>query len=379
MNYKALFIGVDYKDNEYRKIENTHILAKLINYIKEINKIDKIDCELIADNEIIKATYEKIYLNLYKLGLETWSKNINTVFIYYIGDTINITDYVQSYYDNYNIKEGITPNDYNVRGVIAKEKIYEILKQYNPRTKIIFIADACFKEDNIFDLDYVWYESSQKLVKINQKKDDVKIITISYNLATYSTDDDNYYNILNNNETISKKSLGDYLIKLSYANENILDFLKAINGLLKKKNINMRASLSSSYELNDYDKRIFNCFSRENIQIDYYENYINKYKDVTNEFTYKNIIEDSRHQSKQLHHLQPTIYKQAYFPKYKLRVPQLSHIEQSTVPQISYFPNIQSKGIYYPDNKYYYNNDICYYPIKNNTIQPIQNIYECYC
>ena len=83
MNYKALFIGVDYKDNEYRKIENTHILAKLINYIKEINKIDKIDCELIADNEIIKATYEKIYLNLYKLGLETWSKNINTVFIYY--------------------------------------------------------------------------------------------------------------------------------------------------------------------------------------------------------------------------------------------------------------------------------------------------------
>jgi len=102
----------------------------------------------------------------------------------------------------------------------------------------------------------------EKSTKVNESNNDRKIITISYNLSNYANDEANYFDLILNNETLNKHSIGYFLTKLSYINDNIIDILHDINRILSKKNINMTVSLASSYMLSDIDMNIFSCFEK---------------------------------------------------------------------------------------------------------------------
>lgn len=281
MSSKALFIGLDYNHIEYRKLNNTPSLNKLIEYLKTVYNIDRRNYEILTD---INATHENILSNLYKLGLQSWSENLDYVFIYYIGDTINIADYAQAYSGRFNqIKQGIVPSDYNIKGVLDKTKILNILDQYNPRTKIIFIADSCFLQNNIFNLEFNYNNRPSK--NTSYHKTYRRIVTISYSLNNYSTDDDNYYNVLKENENI--KSFADFIIKLGYVNDDIFCLLHDVNSVFNKKKVNMTTSLSASFNLTETDKNIFKCFewalfaNFRPIQEDNFLSYSQTYHDIT--------------------------------------------------------------------------------------------------
>jgi hypothetical protein len=278
MAFKALFIGLDYNHIEYRRLNNTPYLYKLIEYLD----IDKQHVEILTDTNSTSGTSgtsgtnENILSHLYKLGLQTWSENLDYVLIYYIGDSINLADYAQAYTGTFNnIRQGIVPTDYNIHGIIDKNDIFGILDLYNPKTKIVFLTDSCFLHDNIFSLEYTHNRPNKNTA---YHKTDRKIITISYSLAKYTTDDDNYYTLLTNNENI--KSFADFVIKLGHHNEDVISLLEDVNNLLNKKNINMQASLSSSFNLTEPDKNIFKYFTSK---ADDFTTYAQVYQDITNE------------------------------------------------------------------------------------------------
>lgn len=341
MTYKALFIGADYRDVQYRKLDNSRYAIALSEHIKTIYNAQKDNFDIITDTTACKSSYDGILFQLYKLGLETWSSTLDTVFIYYIGDSISITDYVQAYSGKYSdITQGIVPCDYTVRGVIDMSKVFKILQQYNPKTKIIFIADSCFLNSNIFNLEYDWfinnisaYRRQNRLVpnKIKQK-----IITISCNLAQYNSDDDNYYTMLQNNENM--KSIGDFLVKLTYINDDIFGFTKDMNSVLMNKRINMLVSIASSYDLSMDDKNIFKCFEA----MDNFLDYMDIYDDVT---------DNIRNWNKLIH----------IIPQNIIHVPHGPHgphgpnrpLQQFTIPVYNMYPY--------------------------QSVQPIQRLYECYC
>jgi hypothetical protein len=276
MVFKALFIGLDYTHIEYRNLNNTTYLKKLIEYLKMVYNIDKKDYEILTE---MSGTSDSILLHLYKLGLETWSQNLDYALIYYIGDSINLADYAQAYTGNFNnIKQGLVPSDYNMKGIIDNAEVLNIFDQYNPKTKIIFITDSCFLHGNIFNLEFDW--SKRNITPYH--KTCRKILSISYSLAKYASEDDNYYNILTENENI--KSFANFIIKLGYMNDDIFNLLSDINNVFYKKNINMTVSLSASFYLTETDRNIFKCFEPNNKpKDDDFTSYAQTYQDITNE------------------------------------------------------------------------------------------------
>lgn len=286
MTYKALFISAEYKSISYRQLDNIKHVVQLADHIKTCYNMSRDKYEIITDNASCKSSHDGILSQLYKLGLETWSMHLDTVFIYYTGDSINICDYVQAYNGKYStISQGIVPCDYNDRGVLDNDKIYKILELFNPKTKIIFVADSCFLDSNIFNLEYDWFINNNTAYRRQNKRaprqTNHNIITISCNLAYYKTDDENYYTVLQNNENM--KSIADFMVKLAYINDNIFDFVKDMNSVLMNKQINMLVSIASSYDLSKDNKNIFECFGKQIEYMDVYEcceNY-KHYNDVT--------------------------------------------------------------------------------------------------
>lgn len=443
MTYKAIFIGADYKENDYRRLYNIQNVTKFSDYIKNIYNLDNSDFEIITDDTKCKSSYDGILLKLYKLGLDTWTSDIDTVFIYYIGDTINVKDYIKSYTGNYDIKQGVVPSDYDKNGIIDKDELYKIFQQFNPKTQIIFIADSCFIDGNIFNLDYIWSQNKESMMQVNENNSKSKIITISYNLSNYSSDENNYYNLLLNNETINKKSIGEYLTKLSYVNDDIFDILNDVNNVLNKKDINMTVSLASSYNLSDADKNIFKCFEKSMfnaMKIDYspsvhfrpiqverdeFSDYEEIYTDISNEIKkhyeyieqnanndirqcnlnnrhYHNTLPIQSHQQV-YYHQQPTLPiqspRQIYHQQHTLPIqsPRQIYYKQPTMPiqsprQIyhqTYEPSYHS--IQYTEPKLqqngYENMNVLrtsysqdnYIKSYIPSLQPIQRINECYC
>lgn len=289
MNKELLLLGCNYNHINYRSIDYTSYISKIARYVK---KKDIIPIEL---SDVDNTTYDNILLALYKLALKSWTANLSSVLIYYIGDSIDISEYISGYNSDYNINQGIVPTDYNIRknnSVINSDLIYEILSQFNPSTKIIFIADTCFTKSNILNLKYDWDIENKQLKDLSSLKfnDTLKnILVISLCLDKLSSNDDNFYNILDINKNII--SLGDYIIKLRNLLDNkneekktydIFNILKDINGIISNKKINMRVSLSSSYNLLNENEYLSILDKQEDIlSLSTYDDYVkNSYVEI---------------------------------------------------------------------------------------------------
>ena len=256
MNNEILLLGCNYSHIDYRNLNYTTNITKISRHFKK-NEILFNEITNVEDTK-----YNCILLSLYKIALKSWVSKLKSVLIYYTGDSIDIAEYISGYNSNYNINEGIVPTDYNIRKgdtVIKPEIIFNILNSFNPSTKIIFIADTCFSKTNIFNLNFDWDINNKKIKSkntINTNHTINNIIIISYCLDKLSSDDDNFYNILDINKNMV--SLGDYILKIrklldnsieTKNNYDIFNILKDINGIIKNKNINMNVSLSSSYNI----------------------------------------------------------------------------------------------------------------------------------
>lgn len=273
--HKSLLIGLDYKYIDYRKLNATKSVRVLENYLKRKYEDINDDNLIVLTDDIDKysVSHDSILKELYKLGLETWAKNLDTVLIYYAGDTIDIAEYVNAYSGNYNIKQGIVPSDYTLKGILCADVLRDILKSYNPHTKIIFITDCCYVKNNLLNLKYTWDIDDFGQIQSNIYDTEIatsKIITISYQLMKYGTDEDNFFNILKMNEDI--KSFAEYIDKLYdvYDNHNsIFDLMKDIRRIFQTKKINMLPSISSSYNILAFenDKDIFGHYYSTNQEI----------------------------------------------------------------------------------------------------------------
>lgn len=267
---KYLFIGLDYQHHETRQIDSIINIYKLTEYIvKKYGTVIDPDNIITDSKDKSKTTRQGILMRLYKLGLETWHSDIANVFIYYAGDSIDLLEYI----NGSNVRQGIVPSDYG--SIISKEELAEILHQYNPRTRIIFIADCCFIEQNILGLKYTLdikndaYNILDNCFNIPSRR----ILTLSYCIDKPShRSDDNQFNVLNYNQKIN--SYADYIAKLDDRTESIFELLQDITEIFKRKNINMRPVLSASY-LPDNNEKILSVFQipAKRIEVSSFEEY----------------------------------------------------------------------------------------------------------
>ena len=86
---KFLFLGLNYKHIENRHIDTISNVHKLTDYIKTSYNLSIEEENIITDNkDKYRTSYQGILLELHKLALETWNKQIDNIFIYFTGDSI---------------------------------------------------------------------------------------------------------------------------------------------------------------------------------------------------------------------------------------------------------------------------------------------------
>jgi len=281
---KFLFLGLNYKHVENRHIDTISNVYKLTDYIKTSYNLSIDEETIITDNkDKYRTSYQGILLELHKLALETWNKQIDNIFIYFTGDSINIVEYICSYNIDYKIKQGIVPSDYTAKGIISKEELKGIFEQFNPRTRIIFIADCCYTIENILGLKYTWSANTDMFCIERGRENEIpsrKIITISYALQTSKSEEDNYFNLLSINEKIN--SIADYITKLDNKNDTIFSSLKDIHNILQVKRINMKPTLSASYNILNENTNLFNYLDNASCIRSSFEDYKKKSYTVVN-------------------------------------------------------------------------------------------------
>jgi hypothetical protein len=293
---RFLFVGLNYNHIKNRHIETITNVHKLTEYIKKTyNILINEDHIIIDDKDKYKTSRQGIILQLYKLALESWNKQVDNIFIYYTGDSINIVEYVYAYNNGYKIKQGIVPSDYNESSIISKEELKSIFEQFNPRTRIIFISDCCYTNENILGLKYTWSADSDIFSVEKDRELEIsnrKVITISYVLQDSKTDEDNFFNVLSINEKIN--SLADYITKLDNKNETIFSSLKDIHNILQMKKVNMKPTLSASYNILNENTNIFNYLNNaQNIRSSFEEYKKKSYTVINNNNELANITKNT--------------------------------------------------------------------------------------
>ena len=113
---------------------------------------------------------------LFKLAMDSRTKNYKNVFIHFSGHGVGITDRNNDEDDGRD--EAICPVDYQKSGVITDDLLKKIFKYFNPNTKVTCVFDCCHS-GTIGDLKYKLTDKNKVVISNTSKACDSNIVMIS--------------------------------------------------------------------------------------------------------------------------------------------------------------------------------------------------------
>lgn len=127
-----------------------------------------------------------ILRRLYELALQSYSENLDYVWIHYSGHGSYMRDTSRDERDGKD--ECLVPSDFMTAGLVKDDVINSLFRHFNPKTRIIAIFDCCHS-GTICDVKYSW--EGPKVVKIENISCTVpcKVISISGCLDTQTSAD----------------------------------------------------------------------------------------------------------------------------------------------------------------------------------------------
>lgn len=125
------------------------------------NEINAFDDETSYAN----TTLVGIVRNMHSLALRSWSENISVAWIHYSGHGTYVKDTSKDELDGRD--ECMCPSDYMTAGFLRDDEINVVLGRFNPKTRVVFIVDACHS-GTMGDLKYRWASRSEKTIE-NQR------------------------------------------------------------------------------------------------------------------------------------------------------------------------------------------------------------------
>ncbi len=153
MKKAALLIGLNYVKTPHELHGCWNDVVGLGNLLLSKYAFDMKDIEIIADN-VAPISKECILHKLYQLALQSWSKELDVAVFHYSGHGTQQVD--QSGDEPDHLDEGICPCDFRTAGIIIDDDLYAILRQFNPKTKVLAVLDCCHSE-SILDLPFEYF------------------------------------------------------------------------------------------------------------------------------------------------------------------------------------------------------------------------------
>ena len=245
MRGKALLFGLNYahcKQGQLKGcVNDVYMMSKYIQTLLNI------PIDIYTDDVDIKSTsYDGIVQKLYDLALQSVKEDLEFVWIHYSGHGSSQKDTSGDEEDG--MDEGLVPSDFERKGILIDDIIHNILASFNPKTKILFICDACHS-GSILDLKYTWNASMK--CKVDNKKDYVKSNTMLISGCQDNQTSADAFNLLGDNKSVG--ALTASILKVLRANpsyiQNAFKLVQEVRRELKKGSFSQFPNLSSNYNL----------------------------------------------------------------------------------------------------------------------------------
>ena len=252
MKGKALLFGLNYKHCKNSQlngcINDVNMFSK---FLKEKFEFET-EC-ITDDTDKLGTSKLGMITNLYKLALETHSKNLDFVFLHFSCHGGFIKDKSGDEKDRRD--ECLVPSDYETNGMLVDDEIQKILGFINPKTKVFCVFDCCHS-GTIADLKYSWKNPKKPIVENIHSRIKTKIISISGCKDNQTSSD--AYNILDDDKYSG--ALSAFLLICLQENKNITkDVFQLVDKLrekLKANGFRQYPMLCSSFNLTK-NKSIF--------------------------------------------------------------------------------------------------------------------------
>ena len=242
---KALLFGLNYDHCKSGKlngcVNDVNIMGKYISSLLNI------PVNVYTDDVDRKNTsYDGIIQKLYDLAIESYKENLEFVWIHYSGHGSHQKDTSGDELDGED--EALVPSDYETKGILIDDVINKVFNSFNPKTRILFICDACHS-GSILDLTFTWDSNKQSI--IDNKNCAIKAPTMLISGCRDNQTSADTYNILDNNKYIG--ALTGYILKILRINPRLIYDAFALTDAVRNELIQNRYSqypcLSTNYDI----------------------------------------------------------------------------------------------------------------------------------
>lgn len=154
-------------------INDTVALGK---YFKELYG-DNISIQVFTD-DVAKAecSGKGILKHMYELAIASYRENLDYAIVTYSGHGCGVRDRDGDEADGQD--EALVPSDYKECGVLVDDLLGRVLSQFNPKTRILFLIDACHSA-TCLDMKYSWEGREKASVENIMSAVEAKVISIS--------------------------------------------------------------------------------------------------------------------------------------------------------------------------------------------------------
>lgn len=242
---KALLFGLNYGHCNEGKLNGC------INDVEQISKFItanlQIPVEVYTDNTDLKSTsYDGIIQKLYGLAIESYRDNLEFVWIHYSGHGSYQKDTSGDEKDGFD--EGLVPSDYEKKGILLDDVINRAIACFNPKTRILFICDACHS-GSMLDLRLSWNNNKQSFVDNSKCGIKAKTILISGCMDRQTSAD--AWNLLGDFKSIG--ALTACILKVLQKTPNqlkdVFAFITSVRSELKKGKFEQYPCLTTNYDI----------------------------------------------------------------------------------------------------------------------------------
>ena len=247
MKGKVVLFGLNYAHCKQGKLNGC--INDVYAMTKYLQSTFGLPAEVYTDDvDKINTSYNGIIEVLSKLSRDTYNLNLDYVWIHYSGHGSSKKDTSGDEIDG--MDEGLVPSDFETKGIIIDDILYKILSLFNPKTKIIFICDACHS-GSILDLKYSW--QSNKQCHIENRSCELKSKTILISGCKDNQTSADAYNLLNDGKHVGALSacILNTLKNKPEKIHNVFSLINTVRKELTKKGYKQYPCLSTNFDLSE--------------------------------------------------------------------------------------------------------------------------------
>jgi hypothetical protein len=259
MKSAALLVGINYVNDGASRLRGClNDVCNIQKYLSNNNIIAKKDIVILTDDrsefvgQEIKGepTGHAIVKELTDLAMRSIYDDLDLAWFHYSGHGSQLQcDYadINGNCDELDGKdECLVPSDYRYRGVVRDDVLKNILRKFNPKTRVICILDCCHSGTGT-DLKYRFKNRNDYFVENQSAPCAAKVITISGCRDTQTSAD--AYNV--NGMRKFTGAMTSCLLQCLNLNptQNVFDLVENMTHLLMRKGFTQRPQLTASHDI----------------------------------------------------------------------------------------------------------------------------------